>query len=114
MGRAMLREDGRFNPPPASAEDLIDDARAVLASPVAEFVADRCELDPAETTERSRLCGKPGKSGPKRTVIRAGTVVCSAGTFAPPLATRSRTCGRGTVRTRRRLYKGITLKPVNF
>ena len=26
-GRAMLREDGRFNPP-ASAEDLIDDARA--------------------------------------------------------------------------------------
>ena len=48
-GRAMLAEDGKFITPP-SAEDLIDDAKA-LASPVAEFVAEECELGTdAETT----------------------------------------------------------------
>jgi len=45
-GRAMLAAAGRFITP-ATAEDLIDDAKA-LASPVSEFVAERCKIDPDE------------------------------------------------------------------
>jgi len=43
-GRAQLAEDGGFITP-ASAEDLIIDAKA-LASPVSEFVAEECVLGP--------------------------------------------------------------------
>jgi P4 family phage/plasmid primase-like protien len=43
-GRAQLAEDGGFITP-ASAEDLIADAKA-LASPVSEFVAEECVLGP--------------------------------------------------------------------
>lgn len=52
-GRALLRQDGRFVVP-KSAEVLLGTARAV-ASPVAEFVAERCALGPHEEADTEDL-----------------------------------------------------------
>ena len=49
----MLQDDGRFCTP-ASAADLVEDARA-LASPVAEFVSECCELGCDDSTDRNHL-----------------------------------------------------------